>query len=116
MNESGCIERGDSSRESMVVILPFGVRMTMKPPPPMPHEYGSVTPSTAGRGDRRVHGVAASLQRVDRSAGALQVDGGRGAAGPDGRRLLGGLAGSGRRLAAGDRPSAAVAQGSGGEA
>ncbi len=29
---------GDSSRESIVVTLPFGVRITMKPPPPMPHE------------------------------------------------------------------------------
>ena len=47
MNESGCIAAGDFSRESIVVTLPFGVRMTMKPPPPMPHENGSVTPSTA---------------------------------------------------------------------
>ena len=51
------------------------------------------------RGDRRVDGVAASLQRVDRSAGAVQVDGGRRATGADGRRLLGALA-EGRRLAA----------------
>jgi hypothetical protein len=45
-NDVGCIAAGDSSRESMVVILPSRVRMTMKPPPPMPHENGSVTPST----------------------------------------------------------------------
>ena len=47
MNESGRMSAGDSSRESIVVISPSGVRMTMKPPPPMPHEYGSVTPRTA---------------------------------------------------------------------
>jgi hypothetical protein len=45
-NESGLIVAGDSSRPSIVVTLPSAVRMTMKPPPPMPHEYGSVTPST----------------------------------------------------------------------
>src|SRR5215208_1119144 len=45
-NESGCIVAGDSSRESIVVTLPLAVRITMNPPPPMPHEYGSVTPST----------------------------------------------------------------------
>ena len=27
-------------------VIPSGVRMPMKPPPPMPHEYGSTTPST----------------------------------------------------------------------
>ena len=36
--ESGSIAFGDSSRESMVVTLPSGVRIVMKPPPPMPHE------------------------------------------------------------------------------
>ena len=45
-NESGCIVAGDSSRESIVVTSPEAVRITMNPPPPMPHEYGSVTPST----------------------------------------------------------------------
>ena len=37
---------GDSSRPSIVVTLPPAVRITMNPPPPMPQEYGSVTPST----------------------------------------------------------------------
>ena len=37
---------GAFSRPSIVVTLPCGVRMTMKPPPPMPAENGSVTPST----------------------------------------------------------------------
>ena len=37
-NESGRIAAGDSSRESIVVTLPSGVRIVMKPPPPMPHE------------------------------------------------------------------------------
>ena len=37
---------GAVSRESMVVTCPSGVRMTMKPPPPIPQEKGSVTPST----------------------------------------------------------------------
>ena len=45
-NESGCIVAGAFSRPSIVVTLPLAVRMTMKPPPPMPHENGSVTPST----------------------------------------------------------------------
>jgi hypothetical protein len=47
MKEPGRIVRGDSSRASIVVTLPFEVRMTMNPPPPMPHENGSVTPSAA---------------------------------------------------------------------
>jgi hypothetical protein len=47
MKEPGHIARGPSSRESMVVTFPSGVRMTMNPPPPIPHENGSVTPSTA---------------------------------------------------------------------
>ena len=46
VNESGRIAAGESSRLSIVVTLPRGVRMTMNPPPPMPHENGSVTPST----------------------------------------------------------------------
>ena len=46
MNESGSMAFGDSSRESMVVTSPWRVRITMKPPPPIPHEYGSTTPST----------------------------------------------------------------------
>ena len=37
---------GAFSRPSIVVTRPCGVRMTMKPPPPMPAENGSVTPST----------------------------------------------------------------------
>ena len=37
---------GAVSRLSIVVTWPRGVRMTMKPPPPMPAENGSVTPST----------------------------------------------------------------------
>ena len=45
-NESGRIVAGAFSRPSIVVTLPCGVRMTMKPPPPMPAENGSVTPST----------------------------------------------------------------------
>src|SRR2546425_13123315 len=34
------------SRPSIVVTAPPAVRITMKPPPPRPHENGSVTPST----------------------------------------------------------------------
>src|SRR5438876_9192532 len=34
------------SRPSIVVTWPPAVRITMKPPPPRPHENGSVTPST----------------------------------------------------------------------
>ena len=37
-NEPGRIAAGDSSRESIVVTFPSGVRIVMKPPPPMPHE------------------------------------------------------------------------------
>jgi hypothetical protein len=37
-NESSCMLAGDSSRESIVVTFPDAVRMTMNPPPPMPHE------------------------------------------------------------------------------
>jgi len=44
--ESGRIAAGDSSRPSIVVTFPRAVRITMKPPPPMPQEKGSVTPST----------------------------------------------------------------------
>ena len=46
-NESGRIDAGAFSRESIVVSSPCGVRMSMNPPPPMPLENGSVTPSTA---------------------------------------------------------------------
>jgi hypothetical protein len=46
MKESGSMARGESSRESIVVTSPLGVRMTMNPPPPMPHEKGSTTPRT----------------------------------------------------------------------
>src|SRR3954464_5554906 len=42
----GVIASGAVSRPSSVVTLPLAVRMTMKPPPPTPHENGSVTPST----------------------------------------------------------------------
>ena len=45
-NESGRIAPGAVSRPSIVVTSPSAVRMTMKPPPPIPHENGSVTPST----------------------------------------------------------------------
>src|SRR5690349_7386648 len=46
-NESGCIDLGDTSRESIVVIRPVRPsRSVMNPPPPMPHEYGSTTPRT----------------------------------------------------------------------
>ena len=38
---------GAVSRPSIVVTFPSAVRMTMNPPPPIPHENGSVTPSTA---------------------------------------------------------------------
>src|ERR671910_252926 len=63
-NESGCIVAGDSSRESIVVTLPPAVRITMKPPPPMPHEYGSVTPSTAAAA------TAATIRRRPRAIAA----------------------------------------------
>ena len=46
MNEFGRMASGAFSRLSIVVTCPRGVRMTMKPPPPMPAENGSVTPST----------------------------------------------------------------------
>src|SRR3954454_1695094 len=45
-NDVGVIASGAVSRPSSVVTLPLAVRMTMKPPPPTPHENGSVTPST----------------------------------------------------------------------
>ena len=45
-NEVGVIAAGAVSRPSIVVTFPSAVRMTMNPPPPMPHENGSVTPST----------------------------------------------------------------------
>ena len=45
-NEVGVIAAGAVSRPSIVVTLPSAVRITMKPPPPTPHENGSVTPST----------------------------------------------------------------------
>ena len=44
---SGCIAAGAISRVSIVVVCPAGVRMTMNPPPPIPHDSGSTTPSTA---------------------------------------------------------------------
>ena len=37
-NESGFMVAGDSSRPSIVVTFPRAVRITMNPPPPMPHE------------------------------------------------------------------------------
>src|SRR5215210_5404880 len=46
-NDAGCMAAGAVSRPSMVVTPPPAVRRTMKPPPPIPHEKGSVTPSTA---------------------------------------------------------------------
>jgi hypothetical protein len=45
-NEVGVIAAGAVSRPSIVVTRPPAVRTTMKPPPPMPHENGSVTPRT----------------------------------------------------------------------
>src|SRR3954453_23726520 len=42
----GVIASGAVSRPSIVVTLPLAVRMTMNPPPPTPHEKGSVTPRT----------------------------------------------------------------------
>src|SRR3954463_1675853 len=45
-NDVGVIASGAVSRPSSVVTLPLAVRMTMKPPPPTPHENGSVTPRT----------------------------------------------------------------------
>ena len=45
-NERGPIAAGAASRPSMVVTRPFGVRTSMNPPPPIPAENGSVTPST----------------------------------------------------------------------
>ncbi len=46
-NDVGVIASDAVSRPSIVVTLPCAGRMTMKPPPPRPHENGSVTPSTA---------------------------------------------------------------------
>src|SRR5438045_9358259 len=47
MNDAGVIAAGAVSRPSIVVTLPSDVRgMTMKPPPPIPHENGSATPRT----------------------------------------------------------------------
>ena len=45
-NEVGVMAAGAVSRPSIVVTLPPAVRITMKPPPPTPHENGSVTPRT----------------------------------------------------------------------
>ena len=45
-NESGAIAAGAVSRPSIVFTSPPAVRITMNPPPPMPAENGSVTPST----------------------------------------------------------------------
>ena len=42
----GVIAADARSRPSIVTIRPSAVWMTMKPPPPIPHEKGSVTPST----------------------------------------------------------------------
>ena len=44
--EVGVIATVAFSRPSIVVTWPPAVRITMKPPPPRPHENGSVTPST----------------------------------------------------------------------
>jgi hypothetical protein len=46
-NDIGCIAFGAVSRPSIVVTRPLAVRTTMKPPPPIPDENGSVTPRTA---------------------------------------------------------------------
>src|SRR3954470_10224094 len=47
MNDVGVIAAGAVSRPSIVVTLPSDARwMTMKPPPPIPHENGSATPRT----------------------------------------------------------------------
>src|SRR5881392_2659684 len=47
MNDVGVIADGAVSRPSIVVTLLSDVRwMTMKPPPPIPHENGSATPRT----------------------------------------------------------------------
>ena len=53
-NEVGCIAAGAVSRPSIVVTSPPAVRMTMKPPPPMPHENGSVTRGRPPRRPRRL--------------------------------------------------------------
>src|ERR687892_617474 len=45
--DCGCMAAGAVSRWSMVVTESSAVRITMNPPPPMPAENGSVTPSTA---------------------------------------------------------------------
>src|SRR5262245_53287932 len=45
-NDVGVIAADARSRPSIVTTRPSAVRMTMKPPPPIPHENGSVTPST----------------------------------------------------------------------
>src|SRR5580765_6457801 len=45
-NDVGVIAADARSRPSIVTNRPFAVRITMKPPPPTPHENGSVTPST----------------------------------------------------------------------
>src|SRR5262245_11784344 len=46
-NDVGVIAADARSRPSIVTTRPSAVRMTMKPPPPTPHENGSVTPRTA---------------------------------------------------------------------
>src|SRR3954466_5284025 len=45
-NDVGVIASGAVSRPSIVVTFPDAVRITMNPPPPTPHENGSVTPRT----------------------------------------------------------------------
>ena len=88
MNESGFIARGAFSRPSIVVTSPSAVRMTMKPPPPMPHENGSVTPSTPAAATAASTALPPAFERVDRRLGAERVDGGGRAAGAARRRLL----------------------------
>ena len=101
-NESGFIDRGAVSRPSIVVTLPSAVRMTMKPPPPMPHENGSVTPSTPAAATAASTALPPALERVDRGLRAERVDGGGGAAGAARRRCLGRLLRAGA-LRAGER-------------
>ncbi len=81
-NESGRIAAGDFSRESIVVTLPFGLRISMKPPPPIPAENGSVTPSTAAAATAASTALPPRAQHADRRAGRDAVDGRGRAAGP----------------------------------
>ena len=95
MKESGCIAACAFSRASIVVTLPLVVRMTMKPPPPMPAEKGSVTPRTPAAA------TAASTAfppRLSTSTAAAVASTSTVAAAPPRPIAVGSLTGSGERL------------------